>query len=272
MERIDTEYKNNENGNQENEMMREWERRHRRGRAAAGIIIIGIGSLFLAREMGVIFPHWLFSWKVLLIVIGFYVGIKHSFKSAGWLIPILIGTVFLLRDNFPDIAISHYLWPIAIIVIGLVVMFKPKRKRQCRSHRAYRNWKYQSGNEAWAAVPNEKKNSDDYLELITIFSGTEKKIITKDFRGGEITTVFGGAEADMRQADINGRVELEVNTIFGGTKIIVPSNWEIKSEITAVLGSVEDKRRVQRDLNQSTEKILVLRGSVVFGGIEIQSY
>ena len=270
MERMDSNFNQEENEKQEQEMMREWDRKHRRGKVAAGLIIIAIGGLFLGREMGLLIPQWIFSWKVLSITIGIYVGIKHAFRGAGWLVPIFVGIAFLLRDNFPQLALSHYLWPIAIIFVGLMILFKPRRRKHCRNHHYYKKW-HQHRNAQWAYA-GEKRNSDNYLEINSVFAGTEKRIISKDFKGGEINTVFGGVEADMSQADITGRIELEVNTVFGGTKLIVPANWEIKSEITAVLGSVEDKRIVQRDPLPGNEKVVVLRGNVVFGGIEIQSY
>ena len=64
---------------------------------------------------------------------------------------------------------------------------------------------------------------------------------------------------------------LEVNNVFGGTKLIVPSNWDIKNEVTTVFGGIEDKR----NLNSTTPdagKILFLNGTCVFGGIEVTNY
>jgi predicted membrane protein len=274
MEIIDSENKNAATNSNEDNWMRNWERSQRRGKIFGGMIVVAIGSLFLAREMGVEMPYWLFSWKVLLIVIGFFVGVKHSFRGGGWLVPIIIGSAFLLKDNFPDLAISHYIWPIAIILFGLMIMFKPRRKG-CRDHRAYRKWGrhqgWQQRGEQYAQW-QQKKNSDNYLELNAVFGGIEKNIITKDFKGGEINVVFGGAEVNMSQADFNERIELEINNVFAGTKLIVPAHWEIRSEITAVLGSVEDKRSVLKDMNTDKGKILVLKGNVVFGGIDIQSF
>jgi len=39
---------------------------------AVGIILVAVGSVFLAKQMGTVFPNWLFTWPVLLIVIGFF--------------------------------------------------------------------------------------------------------------------------------------------------------------------------------------------------------
>jgi hypothetical protein len=64
---------------------------------------------------------------------------------------------------------------------------------------------------------------------------------------------------------------IEVTTIFGGTKLIIPSNWEIKSEAVMIFGGIEDKRRMQT-ITGPPEKTLLLKGTVLFGGIEIKSY
>lgn len=60
--------------------------------------------------------------------------------------------------------------------------------------------------------------------------------------------------------------------MFGGTKLIVPANWEIKSEIVTVIGNMEDKRPASPKLGEGSGKVLVLTGTTVFGGIEISSY
>ena len=83
------------------ERFKELDRHHRRGKIMGGLLIVGIGSLFLARELGAEMPAWLFSWKTLLIGLGVVSAIKHKFRHAGWLIMIAIGTAFLLPDIYP---------------------------------------------------------------------------------------------------------------------------------------------------------------------------
>jgi hypothetical protein len=63
---------------------------------------------------------------------------------------------------------------------------------------------------------------------------------------------------------------IDVVQLFGGVKIIIPSNWELKSEVTAILGGVDDKRPTLN--NPATGKRLVLTGFVMFGGVDIKSY
>lgn len=82
---------------------------------------------------------------------------------------------------------------------------------------------------------------------------------------------MGGAEVNLLKADIQRAVKLEVTNIFGGTKLIVPSNWDVKNEVTAVFGGIEDKRNIATGVTDPG-KVLVLHGTCVFGGIEVINY
>ena len=55
---------------------------------------------------------------------------------------------------------------------------------------------------------------------------------------------MGGTEINLMKADIQQPIVLEVNNVFGGAKLIVPSNWNVKNEVTAVFGGIEDKRTI----------------------------
>ena len=83
--------------------------------------------------------------------------------------------------------------------------------------------------------------------------------------------IFGGAELDFTQADISGRVVIDITQIFGGTKIIVPANWQVVSELAAVFASVDDKR-IRTTTGADSGKILVLKGVSIFAGVEVKSY
>ncbi|WP_184548986.1 LiaF transmembrane domain-containing protein [Mucilaginibacter sp. FT3.2] len=114
-------------------------------------------------------------------------------------------------------------------------------------------------------------NGDDYLDTVSIFGGVNKTILSKNFKGGDIVNIFGGAELDFTQADIDGRVYLDITQIFGGTKIIVPSNWQVVSDLAAVFASVDDKR-IRSTASNVNGKILVLKGVSIFAGVDIRSY
>lgn len=239
-------------------------------RVWTGLLLITAGLLLLAYKMGAPVPDWLFTWPVALIVIGLLLGIKHRFRNNIWIILTLIGGINLVNQLWPELNFDSYIVPIIIIVIGIIFILRPSRgwKRQnTQSAETYKN-EWQQHVVDRAKIIND---GAEYIDSVSVFGGVKKMILSKNFKGGEITCFMGGAEINLTQADIQNEVVIEVTQIFGGTKIIVPPHWNVKSEVIAVFGGVDDKRPMQVG-NPNPDKTLVLRGISVFGGIDIRSY
>lgn len=234
-----------------------------KGRILSGVLIIVAGLVLLLKELGYMLPACLFTWKMLLVVIGLYTGFKHGFKRPGWLILIFVGFVFMLEDIFPGTHINQFLWPILIIGAGVFIISTAGKRKQ--------RWKEWQERCHYDMNKFNTEPSPDMLETVSIMGGVKKNVITKNFKGGEVTCVMGGAEINLSQADFEGQVVLEITQVFGGTLLIVPSNWEIQSENIAILGGIEDKRK-NIEAVQPSGKVLILRGITVFGGIDIKSY
>jgi predicted membrane protein len=235
-----------------------------------GIIIISIGSFILLDRMDVVmFPHWLFSWKTFLIALGVITGINKQFKGIGWLVLIIVGTFFLL-DEIPglDLDLRHYTFPIIVIAIGVVIVFRSAIFPSSGEWRKF--WSGGEYHKKGSPLISSDDGNDDYMDLSSIFGGTKRRIFSKTFKGGQITNIFGGTELDLSQADIEGNVVIDTVTLFGGIKILVPANWEVKSNITAILGGVDDKRMTSS--TYAPNKKLVLTGTCSFGGVEIKSF
>ena len=241
-----------------------------KGRIWTGVFILLIGVAAFIRVAMPDLPAALFSWKTFLIALGIFIGAKHGFRGGTWLILILIGTAFLLRDFYPDWEIRRYIWPSVIIVIGAFLIFRPRRGGW--SKEIWDEKKKAASAQGVTLLDEEETwSQDDYVDTTSIFGGAKKNILSKDFKGGDVVNIFGGTELNLAQADIKGTAILEITTVFGGTKLIVPSNWEVKSEAVTIFGGLEDKRNMQTIINNS-DKILVLKGTVLFGGIEIKSF
>lgn len=242
-------------------------RRFVRGKVAGGLLLVTAGLLFLGRELGADIPRWVFSWKMLLIAIGLAVGAKHAFSPGGWLIPIAIGSGFLLADLYPTLVLKPYLWPALLIIAGLIVLFKPYRHKEYY----WRRWHARMEKKKMPDMKSSGYEADDYLEATAVFGGVKKTVFSKNFKGGDVTSVFGGAEVNLLNADFTGEARLELTQVIGGMRLIVPSGWQVKSAVTAVFGSVEDKREAVPQLDQATAKVLHLEGTSILGGIEITS-
>ncbi len=242
------------------------------GRVLSGLLVIGVGAVWLARQAGVYFPEWVFTWQMLLVVIGLFMGVKHSFRGWGWLVMIIIGGAFMLEFSLPEINLKPYIWPSLIILVGMFMIFKPKRRRKRKHHYWKEEWKSRQ-KEKWGKYVDENANisSEDIIDSVSIFGSVKKNVISKNFKGGEITCVFGGADINLSQSDIQGEVVLEINHIFGGSQLVVPANWKVKSEIVAIFGGIEDNRHTHQG-DMEADKVLIVKGSIVFGGIDIKSF
>lgn len=244
-------------------MSPEFEKQHRNGRIMGGIILVLVGAAFLAKTMGVLLPVWLFSWPMIPILIGLYHLGKHGFSRPGGLIPIAIGAVFLAEKISPGMKIAHIAWPALIILFGLAMLLSPKRSwrnKQREKWSQFESGSFQTG----------ETSDEDVIMVDIVFGGAQRNVISKNFKGGSINSVFGGAEINLLQADIQGTVTLEVSAVFGGIEIAIPSAWNVKNEITAILGGVDDKRAFTGEAD--TSKILILKGSAIFGGVSIKGY
>jgi predicted membrane protein len=272
--------------NSENQVNNEIDRKINQSRISGGVFLLLIGVLLLAYKMGAPIPGWVFTWPVLLIAIGLFIGIKSKFHNPGSFIMILIGSIFFIDQSVPGINLQNYIAPIILICLGVLFIVRPQKHHPCMRQRTRR---LQRQRNQWqrnnfdtppsfdaSGKPFESQNigaeyNEQYLDVNAILGGVKKNVQSKNFKGGEIVCFMGGAEISFMQADIQQPVVLEVNTVFGGTKLIIPGNWEVQTEVAAVFGGVEDKRNFQNQ-NPDSNKKIILKGSCLFGGVEINNY
>lgn len=245
-----------------------------------GLIVLIIGFGLLMDKMNIFFlPSWLFSWPMILIVIGLIIGVKKRFADVSWLILVLIGSFFLVDDIHGFEYLRRYAVPLGIIIIGFFLVFRALSARSNRviaTSDPYNRSTADRSNTARATAvfsSNERTGTggEDYIDLTAVFGGIKKRIYSKSFKGGQFTNIFGGTELDLSQADIEGTVIVDGVQVFGGVELVVPGNWEVVSDVTSIFGGIEDKRPIQAGVTPSGKR-LVLTGTCVFGGIEIKSY
>jgi predicted membrane protein len=236
------------------------------GKIVAGVIFLAAGIVLLLQQLGYSFPNWLISWPMLLIALGVVMGVKHRFKHPAWVIPLAAGALFLLDELYPAIGILKFVAPVLVIGLGLLLILGKQR------HFRLQRWEAPNANFDLAPVfPSRHAEGTELVEIVSVFGGVKKSVLSKHFAGGEIVAFMGGVELNLSQADIQGRVKLEVIQVIGGTRLIVPPHWNVVSEMTAVLGGIDDKRVLQPSL-LSSDKVLFIEGVSVMGGIEIHSY
>ena len=235
------------------------ERHHNRhngsNRFVLGGLIIIAGIFLVLKNIGVL--PWqvgeiIFSWQMLLIVIGIMsISRKNNFVPG--VILIAIGSYFLIPEftNTPEM-FSKFFWGGILMLLGVMIIF--------------RTMTYKGVNH-----PRVDGDSQDYIDEVAIFGGSEKRLTTKNFRGGRITSIFGGSTLDFSDSRLSeGVSELDVMSVFGGFKLVVPVDWTIKIETTSIMGGVSDKRSKYND--DASGKLLIIKGMSIFGGGEISNY
>lgn len=161
------------------------------------------------------------------------------------LLLILLGINFLF-----DINIFRIILPLILIYLGLHIIYG-KDDIGTNVNR------FSQASEA----------EENKIKRILVFSGTNQKLISKNFDGGEIVTIFGKADIDMREVKTqHKRLELNLVAIFGGINIIMPDNWTVHSEGVGVLG---DFRNNSRSNKPSVD--VDIKGTAIFGVVEINN-
>ena len=234
----------------------------RSGRAhlLLGIVLMFLG-LFLIADLADIIPwrlrDFLFTWQALLIILGI-VFLSNKDKKGTGIILIAVGSFFLIPRviDVPYCWRSMF-WPAMLILLGLVVIFGSQRS---------------SGSGRYFGGHKRKGSSEDYLDDVDIFGGGDRVIQSQNFRGGKITHIFGGSKYDMTNARLApGKNNLEIVWIFGGSKFIIPEDWDVKVEITSIFGGFSDKR-VRSMVVKENDRSIVISGTCIFGGGEIVNY
>ena len=241
-------------------------------RIVGGLIIIAVGAVLLLRNTGVYFPRWLFSWPMILILVGIYSGFKHNFRNPSWMILIGIGTFFLVQKFIPGLSREPLFWPLVIIAGGVLFMLRPRKNPFVWTNDKDQNNMGGSNTTYLGTQSGVVPDASDTINVRSVFSGVKRSMLSKNFQGGNISSIFGGSEIDFTQADINGQVVIRFEVLFGGAKIIIPSHWAVQNEIDGVFHGVDDNRRFNPDAALNPGKVLILKGSVTFGGVEIRSY
>jgi predicted membrane protein len=172
-----------------------------------------------------------------------------------------LGILFWLPSiaNY-NVALHQVFWPLVLIGIGLIIITRRSK------HDSF-------GRQGRQSVGADGSLETDYIDDVSIFGGGVKRYSTQNLKGGNVTAIFGGSELDLTSSQLSAEgTVVDTFTMFGGTKFIVPGSWQVKSEATSLFGGFTDKRHIKPDEAVVSDKVLLIKGVVIFGGVEIKSY
>ena len=243
-------------------------------RAILGIVFLFIGVLFLTENLGWLsfnLQDVIFSLPALAIFIGIVTITRRGNNAFGYIL-VIVGTLFLtLRILNIPYDFHRIFWPFVLVTIGLTILFQNKRQ----SHHSWKNREHWADSEKWKKHEHwyeKPESSSDIIDEVNVFGGCERRITSKSFKGGKVTSIFGGATYDMRDCELaDGKNVVDIVNIFGGTKLIIPAHWKVHVEVVSIFGGFADKR-TNVIVDDSGTRELHFVGVVIFGGGEIKSF
>ena len=226
------------------------------GKVLVASLFIISGILLFARNVGWM-SYEIFdivvSWHTLLIILGIYTMTHRHYISG--LILTLVGAYFLIGGLswLPENS-QAFVWPVALIVAGILFFVKARHR------------------ERWMGMNNQEQqceSDDGYLRSDNSFGGVRHVVLDELFKGASIRTSCGGTTIDLRHTHIApGETYIDIECNLGGIELYIPSDWKVITKCNAFFGGCEDKRWQSANINQ--ECILVIRGKISFGGLEIK--
>lgn len=232
-------------------------------RAVLGIVLVIIGALILLDNTYLIdfnIFRVIFSLPAILIFIGILILLHGNNKVFGSIL-LVLGVFFIIPRIFPWIYYDKQIvLSVLIIAFGLYILLRKGRL----------NVKNSDGTQT---IGGYKKYDTDRIDDLSIFGGGQKIVTSKNFKGGNVTAIFGGSEIDFTNCTLAvGTIVIDVLAIFGGTTLIVPNNWNIVLDVFPLFGGFSNKIRRAPDTKIDMEKTLIIKGVVIFGGGEVKSF
>ena len=213
------------------------------GRLFFGLLIVAVGTVLLLDNAGVldageIFGTW---WPAVLVLAGI---LTFAANPRHWPVALIItgiGVAFLL-SNLDIVDIGSIVIPAAIILVGLLVIF--------------------------GRGLGSTTEAGDRVNSFNVFSGSEIASHSKQFQGGSISAVFGGAEVDLRDTVPAPDAALDVFAAFGGVEVTVPEGWNVVTRGLPLFGGIDNA--TAKEPVPADAPTLAVNATVLFGGLEIK--
>jgi len=225
-------------------------------RVILGGVLIFLGGLFLLNSLDIVdfrFSRVIFSWPFIMLVIGLFILANTNKKILGGIFSGL-GALFLIPRIFPEVNYDGgIIIPLLLIILGTYIIINKRKQAQQNI--------------------DDQMISKDKIDDVSIFGGGTKIISSDNFRGGNITAIFGGSEINLIGCKLaEGENVIDVLCVFGGTTIIVPKEWNIAVGVTSILGGFSNKSLRNPNFVIDPSRTLHIKGLAMFGGGEVKTF
>lgn len=226
------------------------------GQVILGIIAICFGALFLLDNLDIWnFRRFVSFWPMVLIVFGI-VKIYDSRSDSSLLVGggLIVAGIAMTMHRLGYVYFNwRSVWPVLLMVGGACMLYKAMvtKKNMDQPDRV-----------------ELAKADDSVIEVSAILGGFQRRILSQEFKGGEVTAVMGGVEIDLRQAGLGDKdAVINVFAMCGGISIKVPHDWTVVLQGTPILGGFDERTSAPHE----SAKRLIIRGYAIMGGVEVRN-
>jgi len=220
-------------------------------RLVLGLAIVAAGVIFTLDNLNILDADDVLEyWSVVLVVLGVVHLVQtQSWGGYVWSLLLIVAGFWILGENLGFLHVSVWeLSPLLLVMLG--------------------------GSIAWRAFSMPKlpagvaANPDAFIRATAVMGGIARASDSTEFRGADLVALMGGCEIDLRRAVIAGDAAvIEVLVVMGGIELKIPEDWVVDVTALPVMGGVSVPSRIPRS---ETPQRLVLRGTVIMGGVEIK--
>lgn len=215
------------------------------GRIVFGTIAVAVGAVLLLDALGLadsnrVFEDW---WPLILVFTG---AVAYLSNPKKWLVPgvLVVGGASILLQTTGVVDSLDLIGPALVIVIGIGIIVG-------------------AGGSRHAAATLQ-----DRVASFNAFSGSEIASHSPQFEGGNVSTLFGGTELDLRDASLAPGAALDVFAAFGGVELKVPQGWNVVTHGLPIFGGFENV--TAGEIVGPDAPVLDVNATVLFGGLEVK--
>lgn len=222
------------------------------GRLVFGLTLLAAGVLWLLDALDIADTgHFLGDWwPMAIIAFGLAGLISRQGSRLGAGIVLVVGVLLQLGQlEIGDISWGAAIAPAMLVLVGLALLLRPR--------------------DAVGPFGSASETvTGDKLHAVALFSGSEPRVHSGQWQGGDATAIFGGLDIDLRDVVPIEGARLQATALFGGVEVKVPQGWNVVVNGTGILGGVDDERRDRTPADGAP--VLTVDATAIFGGVSVK--
>ncbi|MDR3201905.1 MAG: DUF5668 domain-containing protein [Bifidobacteriaceae bacterium] len=215
---------------------------------AMGLLMIVFGGVLLLAQFGVIDAKpgalWADWWPMVIVVFALASIWANPRSYGGALILLAVGVALQVGRLSPgDASFWDVIIPVLLIAVGLWLIHKTLARR--------------------------KAPENSTVSAFAVWTGSNQRSVSPDFRGGSLTAIMGGISLDLRGADIlpETQANLAVFAFWAGVSIRVPPHWRVEITGLPMMGGWTNRAK---DVVGPDAPVLHVSASCIMGGMTVR--